>query len=291
MGIASIKFFVTETVPVLSIKRLFSVFEVAYVKFIHIMNERKNANVRRRITLRIPEKCREGFIQYTVVSGDTMFNIAKRFNISLEFLIVENPHITDPSVLFPGDVLCVPRQVSPPRIPESCPVGYDRYEVKPGDTVYKIAQRLGVPIDLIIVNNPHIPDPSIIFPGDVLCVPSAIIFPSCTVLKAVGGDINQDTFGSAVVQRLVSGKHSLGILGVNLPEPSSLGDFDIYDGFIWIQGIGGFGFGLSPLPEQPGTWAGTIELEPLLTKGNKIYIIPGNSQTGISGEPILTGSF
>lgn len=128
------------------------------------------SQIRQQIRARVPDNCREGFQQYTVVPGDTMYTIAQRFNVSLGFLIAENPHIPDPDVIFPGDVLCVPGQIPPPgRVPESCPLGYDRYTVKSGDTMFKIAQSLGVPIDLLIVNNPHIPDPSVIFPGDVLC--------------------------------------------------------------------------------------------------------------------------
>lgn len=162
-----------------------------------------------------------------------MKSIAKRFNVSLNFLIAENSHITDASKIYPGDVLCVPVQPMPGegRVPSSCPEGYNRYTVKKGDTVSKIAQSIGIPIDLIIANNLHIPDVSIIFPGDVLCVPIPLKFPCCTILKPVNPNI-QNTFGSALVQKLVNGQHLLVITGVYLPDPGSLGNFDMYDGFV-----------------------------------------------------------
>lgn len=249
-----------------------------------------NQNLSENMRVQIPERCRVGFQKYTVVPGDTMHSIAKRFNVGLEFLIVENPHITDPNKLYPGDVLCVPVQPAPGegRVPESCPQGYERYTVKPGDTIIKIAQGIGVPIDLIILNNPHIPDPDIIFPGDVLCVPISLNFPCCAILKPADPS-TENTFGSAMVQRLSNGQHLVVITGVYLPNPWSLGDFDEYYGFIGIAGVGGYGFPLTPVPEQAGTWIGDIILLPLLSSGNQIYIIPGNSQTGFSGEPILTG--
>ncbi|MDN5364373.1 MAG: hypothetical protein PWQ91_1435, partial [Eubacteriales bacterium] len=59
-----------------------------------------------------------------------------------------------------------------PRVPASCPAGFEgRYTVQPGDTMFLIAQRFGVSLDDLIAANPHISDPNLIFPGDVLCVP------------------------------------------------------------------------------------------------------------------------
>lgn len=58
---------------------------------------------------RAPSVCPPGFQgEYTVVKGDTMFFIAKRFCITLEALIHANPHIPNPNLIYPGDVLCVP---------------------------------------------------------------------------------------------------------------------------------------------------------------------------------------
>jgi spore coat assembly protein SafA len=96
-----------------------------------------------------------------------MFSIAQMFGVSLESLIAANPHITDPDVLFPGDVLCVPS-----REPVTCPPGFKgRYTVQPGDTMFSIAQMFGVSLEALIAANPQITDPNILFPGDVLCVP------------------------------------------------------------------------------------------------------------------------
>ncbi|MGI5823646.1 MAG: LysM peptidoglycan-binding domain-containing protein [Dethiobacteria bacterium] len=121
---------------------------------------------------RIPSSCPAGFRgRYTVVSGDTMFFIAQRFGISLSSLIAANPHITNPNMIFPGDVLCVPREKGG-RIPASCPAGFrDRYTVVSGDTMFLIAKRFRVGLDSLIAANPQITDPDVIFPGDVLCVP------------------------------------------------------------------------------------------------------------------------
>ncbi|WP_242859332.1 LysM peptidoglycan-binding domain-containing protein [Caloramator mitchellensis] len=250
-------------------------------------------NAKENKRAQIPERCRVGYQRYTVAAGDTMEKIARQFNVSVDFLIAENPHISDPDKIFPGDVLCVPVKPGPGeiRVPESCPLGYERYTVKQGDTVFKIAQERGVLIDLISLNNPHIPDFSVIFPGDVLCVPVALTFPYCQVLKPMD-QVNRNAFGSAMVQRLLNGQHQLVITGASLPEPSTFGNFDEYEGFVGIPGIGGYGFRLTRVSERAlGLWTGSIILTPLLSIGNQVYIIPSNSKTGASGRPILGGVF
>lgn len=122
---------------------------------------------------RIPSTCPPGFQgRYTVVPGDTMFFIVQRFGVSLDALIAANPHIADPDVLSPGDVLCVPG-VDGGREPAMCPAGFGgRYTVQPGDTMFTIAGMFDVSVDALIAANPHIADPDVLFPGDVLCVPN-----------------------------------------------------------------------------------------------------------------------
>ncbi len=118
---------------------------------------------------RFPADCPAGFLsRYFVIPGDTMSIIALRFGIGKEELIAVNPHITDPDVLFPGDVLCVPGF----RKPATCPPGFQgRYEVKIGDTMFFIAQKFNIGVEELIAANPHISNPKVIFPFDVLCVP------------------------------------------------------------------------------------------------------------------------
>ncbi len=45
------------------------------------------------------------------------------------------------------------------------------YRVKSGDTMYKLAQRFGVGLQDLIRANPHIPNPNLIFPGQLLYIP------------------------------------------------------------------------------------------------------------------------
>ncbi|HET8842354.1 MAG TPA: GH25 family lysozyme, partial [Ktedonobacteraceae bacterium] len=54
---------------------------------------------------------------YTVQSGDTMSAIAQRFGISLDELERANPHISNPNLIHPGDVLHIPNVMQPPPPP------------------------------------------------------------------------------------------------------------------------------------------------------------------------------
>ena len=45
------------------------------------------------------------YIEYTVVSGDTLGNIAGKMRTSLDNLLTNNPNITDANVIHPGDII------------------------------------------------------------------------------------------------------------------------------------------------------------------------------------------
>lgn len=112
-------------------------------------------------------KCPEGTFEYTVVKGDTLFVIAKKFEVSLDELIEANPQIPDPAQIQPGQVICIPKQKK-----HTCPEGTFAYTVQPGDTFFTIAKRYQVSLDKLIKVNPQIEDPSYIEPGDTLCIPN-----------------------------------------------------------------------------------------------------------------------
>jgi len=96
-----------------------------------------------------------------------MFNIARRFGISLDALINANPQVPDPNLIFPGQELCIPAADGQP---PAC-TGFF-YTVQPGDTMFIIARRFGVSLNALIAANPQIPDPNVIFPGQRICIPA-----------------------------------------------------------------------------------------------------------------------
>ncbi|MFA5576549.1 MAG: LysM peptidoglycan-binding domain-containing protein [Tissierellaceae bacterium] len=67
--------------------------------------------------------CPPNSMPYTIKAGDTFFNIARTFGISLDAIIAANPGV-DPNRLFIGQIICVPTPgpgPGPSPGPSTCP--------------------------------------------------------------------------------------------------------------------------------------------------------------------------
>lgn len=238
---------------------------------------------------RVPVSCPPGFQgRYTVQPGDTMFFIAQRFGIPLNELTAANPHIPDPSVLFPGDVLCVPGAAPPP----ACPPGSFFYTVQPGDTLFLIAQRFGTTVDVIIAINPQIPDPNLIFPGQIICVPLPLVRECCLILTPVSAQVPVDARGVALVRPVVQarpGRISITVAAHDLPAPSTLGNFDAYEAAALVFMTPLTRWRLFSTPEPVSTWAGTFTEIRAFSSNGVIVVSPVNTQTNVPGDPVLMG--
>lgn len=114
-----------------------------------------------------PHTCPTGFTTYTIVAGDTLYNIAIRYNTSVDELLRANPGI-NPNALYIGQVICVPT-VTPP--PTTCPTGFTTYTIKSGDTLYSLAIRYNTTVNILLQANPGI-NPDNLQIGQVICVPA-----------------------------------------------------------------------------------------------------------------------
>lgn len=106
---------------------------------------------------------------YTVRSGDTLADIALRFNTTVDMLRQLN-YLLDDNI-FAGQVLVVPyvEGMTAEGAPTPTPAPYV-YVVQPGDSLMSIATRFGVStITLVEVNN--IQDPNALSVGDELLIP------------------------------------------------------------------------------------------------------------------------
>ena len=96
---------------------------------------------------------------YRVQSGDTLYDIARRWGLPLENLIAAN-NLRSPYTIFIGQQLAVPP-------------GVNSVRVKPGDTIYKISQAFRIPTSVIIEAN-QLQAPYIIIEGQLLEVPPGV---------------------------------------------------------------------------------------------------------------------
>ncbi|MEC9488378.1 MAG: SPOCS domain-containing protein [Halanaerobium sp.] len=57
------------------------------------------------------EPCPPSYVVYVVQPGDTLFNIARRYQTTVEAILEANPEITNPDRLEVGQKLCIPRGI------------------------------------------------------------------------------------------------------------------------------------------------------------------------------------
>ncbi|MCT8139922.1 LysM peptidoglycan-binding domain-containing protein [Anaerobacillus sp. CMMVII] len=93
---------------------------------------------------------------YTVRPGDTVYNIAKRWELPIESLIAAN-NLVSPYIIFIGQQL-------------SMPIGVTHYRVQQGDSLYRISEKYGIPLSLLIEANNLLP-PYVIYPDQLVVVP------------------------------------------------------------------------------------------------------------------------
>lgn len=113
-------------------------------------------------------------IIYTIVPGDTLWNIAQRYNTSVNDLARYNG-IIDVDRIYPGQTLriaVVDRPVTPvpPVVDDDIIVDTTLpawYVVRPGDTLSALSNRFGTSVEMLVWLN-DIPDPDRIFPGQRL---------------------------------------------------------------------------------------------------------------------------
>jgi len=102
-----------------------------------------------------------GSIIYTVQPGDTLYIISLLFGVSVQSILELN-NITNPSLIYPGLKIIMPKEAVNPFQPIE--PGLIRYTVLPGDTIYLVARRFGTTVQSILNANPGL-DPFKLVPG------------------------------------------------------------------------------------------------------------------------------
>jgi len=85
------------------------------------------------------------FITHKVTKGDTLWSISKQNNISLELILAFN-NIKDKDTLSIGQIIKIPQDNLPA-------ADYIMHIVKKGDTLWSIAQKYNLSVDLILATN------------------------------------------------------------------------------------------------------------------------------------------
>lgn len=113
-----------------------------------------------------------GYDIYIVNHGDTLKQIAALFGTTMDVLLSLNPAITNANLIYAGQRMTVPAPGS--TIPTPVPSGGQIYIVQRGDTMKKIASRLGITLDALVKANPQVTDINLIYVGQKLNVPDGV---------------------------------------------------------------------------------------------------------------------
>lgn len=176
-----------------------------------------------------------------------------------------------------------------PRIPASCPVNFaGHYTVNPGNTMFEISSIFRINLSELTRANPHITNPNLIFPGDVLCVPGQVSFPCCVTLEAVQPS-EIGVAGVALVYTSFVGTRAVSVMAVidNLPV-----GFDSLVAEVVIPNQLTTRQQLYPTPQTPPTFSGTLNFPTAasLTPDTVIRVFPVNSASGNQGPVKLQGN-
>lgn len=121
-----------------------------------------------------------GLFTYTVVKGDSLYNIARRYVTTVDEIMKLN-HLTSINLSI-GQKLQIPETGEEVTVPPS----YESYTVKKGDTLYSIAKKYNLSVDILLKdNNLNSPNLSV---GQVLKIRTG----TTTILECFGEDTKVD---------------------------------------------------------------------------------------------------
>jgi len=133
----------------------------------------------RKLLVRVPGMAQQSAVLHQVTEGDTMYGLAVRYAAGLD-LLVALIRLEQPDILRVAQLIHVPAFV---------------YEVEPGDSLFRIAQRFGVSLGELTRANSRRPgfSPDVLVPGYRLVVPlpsseNIVVFAPLPGTRIAAGD-------------------------------------------------------------------------------------------------------
>lgn len=124
-------------------------------------------------------KPQEKFVTHTVVKGDTLYSLAKKYGTTVADIVALNPTIADGKTISIGQTYIMTSSKSPlenknlPNLKNSNSK-YVEHTVVKGDTLYSLAKKYGTTVADVVALNPEITDGQNIKIGHTYKFPSAI---------------------------------------------------------------------------------------------------------------------
>lgn len=116
------------------------------------------------------------FAAHTVVKGDTLYSLAKRYNTTVENIVALNPSIEDGKTISIGQIYIMTSDKKPQtaKTSELSEKGFILHTVVKGDTLYSLSKKYGTTVDAVVAVNPEITDGQNIKIGHTYKFPSSV---------------------------------------------------------------------------------------------------------------------
>jgi LysM repeat protein len=140
--------------------------------------------------------------EYIVQTGDTLFMIALKFNVSVSAITAANG-LANPNLVYVGERLVIPSASAPsaPSAATSVPASGSTYSVQSGDTLFKVALKFNVGLSNLAAAN-GITNYNLVYVGQRLIIPGASSVPAApTAAPAATAVPPATTRSTYVVQR------------------------------------------------------------------------------------------
>lgn len=120
-----------------------------------------------QFTISINNNTSSSLLVYTVVKGDTLSEIAVRYDTTVSKLVIDN-NISNPNLIYPGQRLVIYKE-NTTNLGNEC--GKVLYTIKRGDTLSEIAAKYDTTVNEIATLN-NISNPNLIYAGNIIRVPN-----------------------------------------------------------------------------------------------------------------------
>ncbi len=102
---------------------------------------------------------------HMVKQGDTLYLIAKKYNVPLEEIVKANPDISNPDAIDVGMKVKIPSHTKSPL------EVIHHHIVQQGDTLWKLSKAWGIQLTDMIKANPQLKNPNALLTGEVVNIP------------------------------------------------------------------------------------------------------------------------
>ena len=145
------------------------------------------------------------YVYHTITPKETLFSVAKQYNVSMNQIMDENPGLNDKTFSIGKIIRIKPNtKESVMRTTVEEKTMMQTYEVKRKETFYSISKKFNIPVEDLIAANPDIQK---VKSGELINIPSL----KTDTIKSIGVDKIQDMFNILTEPTIIDKKGSMKI--------------------------------------------------------------------------------